>query len=122
MIFTARIPYPPTVNHYYVRTRRGMVVGKRGVKYREKIAAMQGPKEKFTGRISVKLRCFFPDRRKRDLDNLNKCTLDALQKAGWYEDDSDIWDLRLIRDEIIVKGGLIVVTISHRSKEKFDES
>ena len=33
---------------------------------------------------------FPPDRRRRDLDNLLKPALDALQHAGVYEDDSQV--------------------------------
>jgi crossover junction endodeoxyribonuclease RusA len=39
---------------------------------------------------------FPPDRRRRDLDNIQKPVLDALQHAGVYEDDSQI-DLLVTR-------------------------
>lgn len=39
---------------------------------------------------------FPPDRRRRDLDNLQKPTLDAMQHAGVYEDDSQV-DLLITR-------------------------
>jgi crossover junction endodeoxyribonuclease RusA len=39
---------------------------------------------------------FPPDRRRRDLDNLLKPTLDALQHGGVYEDDSQV-DLLVVR-------------------------
>jgi crossover junction endodeoxyribonuclease RusA len=39
---------------------------------------------------------FPPDRRQRDLDNLQKPALDAMEHAGVYQDDSQI-DLLLTR-------------------------
>jgi crossover junction endodeoxyribonuclease RusA len=54
---------------------------------------------------------FPPDRRRRDLDNLQKPLLDALQHAGVYEDDSQV-DLLLSRRRERRDGGQVVVTIS----------
>jgi len=53
---------------------------------------------------------FPPDRRRRDLDNLQKPLLDALEKAGIYEDDSLI-DLLVTRRMAICPSGRIVVRI-----------
>lgn len=52
-----------------------------------------------------------PDRRKRDIDNVLKALLDALQHAGCYEDDSQLDDLRIVRCEVR-KGGSCVVVIT----------
>ena len=51
-----------------------------------------------------------PDRRKRDIDNVLKPTLDALQKAGVYKDDSQIVRLNVSK-ESPVKGGYMALTI-----------
>jgi crossover junction endodeoxyribonuclease RusA len=40
---------------------------------------------------------YAPDKRARDLDNALKATLDALQKAGCFESDAQIDDLRIVR-------------------------
>jgi crossover junction endodeoxyribonuclease RusA len=53
---------------------------------------------------------FPPDRRRRDLDNLAKPTLDALEHAGVYEDDSQI-DLLIIRRQDVVRGGSLQVAV-----------
>lgn len=46
--------------------------------------------------VSVTMRCFFPDRRKRDAPNTAKLVLDAAQ--GWiYEDDSQVHRLTVER-------------------------
>jgi crossover junction endodeoxyribonuclease RusA len=54
---------------------------------------------------------FPPDRRRRDLDNLAKPTLDALEHAGVYEDDSQI-DLLIIRRRDVVDGGRLEASVT----------
>ncbi|MCG7044530.1 RusA family crossover junction endodeoxyribonuclease, partial [Pseudomonas aeruginosa] len=51
-----------------------------------------------------------PDRRKRDLDNLLKGLLDSLTKAGAWDDDGLVDDLRIVRGEVKA-GGEVLVTI-----------
>ncbi|MFA7238349.1 MAG: RusA family crossover junction endodeoxyribonuclease [Phycisphaeraceae bacterium] len=62
------------------------------------------------GRIALCMDAFPPDRRRRDLDNLQKSSIDAIQHAGVYEDDSQI-DLLLTQRRAIVSGGRLVVHI-----------
>jgi len=45
------------------------------------------------------IRVFPPDRRRRDLDNILKASLDALVKAGVVEDDYLVRRLVVERDE-----------------------
>lgn len=54
---------------------------------------------KFTSceRLSLTIDAYPPDRRKRDLDNILKSLLDALQHAGIYSDDSQIDILKISR-------------------------
>ncbi len=51
---------------------------------------------------------FPPDRRRRDLDNLLKSVLDALEHAGVYADDSQIDLLVTKRREVVPNGRLLV--------------
>jgi len=53
---------------------------------------------------------FPPDRRRRDLDNIQKPVLDALEHAGVYEDDSQV-DLLITRRGPVSDGGSIRVQI-----------
>jgi len=53
---------------------------------------------------------FPPDRRRRDLDNLLKSVLDALEHAGLYADDSQI-DLLVTRRRMLVSGGKLIVCV-----------
>lgn len=51
-----------------------------------------------------------PDRRRRDIDNVQKALLDALQHAGAYSDDSQIIRLSIERGRP-VDGGKTIVQI-----------
>jgi len=62
------------------------------------------------GRLAVTVEVFPPDRRRRDIDNLLKAVLDALQHGGAFPDDSRIVWL-LIQRARVVPGGRVVVTI-----------
>lgn len=52
-----------------------------------------------------------PDRRRRDLDNLQKAVFDALTKAGFWLDDSQVVDYRVVKMPV-VKGGKLELTIT----------
>jgi crossover junction endodeoxyribonuclease RusA len=54
---------------------------------------------------------FPPDRRRRDLDNIQKPVLDALEHAAVYEDDSQI-DLLITRRREVTSPGRIEVRLS----------
>lgn len=98
---TIKLPYPPSLNRYY-RTFRGRpVVSAEGKRYRQTVKEILVPafedKPEYTAAMRVWIEVMFPDRRKRDLDNLNKALLDSITHAGVWADDSLIHDLRLVR-------------------------
>lgn len=110
------LPYPPSVNHYYVRTKDGMAIGKHGKAYRKEINHLlwqhtlnygQWDGEPLIGDLRVAIVIYPPDRRKRDMDNIKKALFDALQHAGLFKDDCQICDDRTVRINEVVKGGLI---------------
>ncbi len=88
------MPWPPSVNHYYGRRKSGgAYIKPRGEQYRLEVLALsrKGRWPKFgKARLEVSLICYPPDRRERDLDNIEKALFDALQHAGVYERDSQI--------------------------------
>ena len=51
----------------------------------------------FRGLVAVRITAYPPDRRRRDLDNLLKSLLDALQHTGIIADDSNVIDLHIVR-------------------------
>lgn len=111
-IIALDIPYPPSVNHYWHARGNRRFIGKKGVEFRLLVAEAAAESGiKLTGRVSIFLSMFPPDRRRRDLDNTLKAVLDALQHAGCYDDDEQIDEIRVVRREII-KGGRCKVVIS----------
>jgi len=94
------LPWPPTVNRYYRRVGLRTLLSREGRTFRRSVCALLGGggprKPPAGGRVALAMDAFPPDRRRRDLDNLLKSVLDALEHAGVYADDSQV-DLLLVR-------------------------
>lgn len=114
------LPCPPTVNHYWGVAPGGRrFVGARGVAFRKVVALAMVGKPKMTGRVGVYILFNPPDRRRRDIDNLLKCTLDALEKAGAFDDDSQVDTLCIDRGEVVAGGKFHVelMDVSYATKK-----
>lgn len=85
-----------------------MAVDKRGKDFRNLVKYIVGKRDCLTDRLAVDILAYPPDKRRRDIDNLLKATLDALQHAGVYKDDYLIDDLRIRRKEAVKDGSLII--------------
>lgn len=107
------LPWPPSVNHYWRRSKNGMMhISAEGVAFREAVgwnAAQQKAPKQLSGDLSVDIEAFMPDKRRRDLDNILKALLDGLTHAGVWLDDSQIVDLRIRKAKTI--GGMVKVKI-----------
>lgn len=99
------LPYPPSINHYWRHFRGRTVISQEGRAFRANVCALLTPgpgggggprKPPYGGRVAMCMDAFPPDRRRRDLDNIQKPVLDALEHAAVYEDDSQI-DLLVTR-------------------------
>ena len=123
------LPWPPSVNHYWraTATFRGQIrfyITSEGEDFRDAVAplippAPWGGTPKFTGPLSIFIAAYPPDGRRRDIDNILKATLDALQHGGAYEDDSQIKSLHV---EMVApqpgKPGMVEVCIMpYKAKE-----
>ena len=106
------LPWPPSINHYWRRVGHRTLISREGRTFRRNVCALlggSGPrKPPADGRIALCMDAFPPDRRRRDLDNIAKPVLDALEHAGVYLDDSQI-DILLTQRREIVKGGKLEV-------------
>jgi crossover junction endodeoxyribonuclease RusA len=116
------LPYPPTINTYWRKFRDHMVISKKGRAFRTAVclALMRAGIRPLEGDLTVKIRLYPPDRRKRDIDNIQKPLLDALEKGHAYLDDSQVAVLITKRCEI-VRGGQTVVTI-RKMKRSYENS
>ena len=108
------LPYPPSVNHYYRNVSGRTLISAAGRAYRVRVAvemSLQRPKPirgPMRGRLRLEVEVSPPDRRRRDLDNILKALLDALQHAGLYGDDSQIDELEM-RRRVPISSGRVVV-------------
>jgi crossover junction endodeoxyribonuclease RusA len=92
------LPYPPSVNTYWRTVNGRMLISAEGRAYRFAVAAHavdQRVSPGFqTGALWVQIMVTAPDNRRRDLDNLLKATLDALNGITWA-DDSQIENIQI---------------------------
>ena len=114
------LQYPPSINTYYRHVGHRVLISREGRAFRKNVCALlagaggnggNGPrKPPAGGRIVLTMDAFPPDNRRRDMDNVAKPVLDALQHAGVYLDDSCI-DVLLVRRRHVVPGGRLDVEI-----------
>jgi len=119
MITSLHLPYPPSVNHYWGQSGKQRFIGKKGKEFRQAVAEVCLDLQVSTldTRLSVHVAIWPPDNRKRDVDNILKPLLDAMEHAGVYENDSQIDELHIIRHPPM-KGGacsVVLVPISQRN-------
>lgn len=91
------LPWPPSVNHYWRFGNGHFHISPGGRAYKLAVAGIIAAARlrPLEGPVKVTIDAFPPDRRRRDLDNLEKCLLDscAVRKGfdtGLYTDDSQI--------------------------------
>lgn len=106
------LPYPPSVNHYLQKTKKGVYVKPEVQAFWWQVKCACVGKPKFSGKVAMTVDVWFPDHRKRDLGNLDKCIMDGLVKAGVITDDT--WQILADihwRAMGVLKGGKVVVSI-----------
>jgi len=100
MSLNITLPWPPSVNRYWRSVSGRVLISRDGRAYRTRvgeIVSCANIQAATRHRLSVTIAAFPPDRRKRDLDNTLKATLDAMASAGLFVDDEQIDDLRIYR-------------------------
>tara|TARA_S200002703_G_scaffold133874_2_gene122166 strand:- start:380 stop:820 length:441 start_codon:yes stop_codon:yes gene_type:complete len=121
------LPWPPTVNSYYVSGKRGVYLSKKGKEFKwivqQIIGPRFGPLFSEEDRVTLWVNAYVPDERTRDIDNLGKAILDSLEGdfnkekktfhwGGLYKNDSQIDDFRIVRCEKDPEGkGYIEVSV-----------
>lgn len=111
-MYEIELPYPPSVNHYWILCNNRKVLGKKGRIFREAIVAKYATVEPvFTTEVEVEIVVTLPDRRKRDIDNILKPILDALEHANVLENDRLVASLHVWRKPTPVKPGSVKIII-----------
>ena len=112
MILT--LPWPPSINHYWRRVGPRTLISREGRAFRTNVCALLGGggarRPPAGGRVALAMDAFPPERRRRDIDNIQKPVLDALEHAGIYEDDRQV-DLLVTRRQAPVAGGRLEVRV-----------
>ena len=106
------LPYPPSVNHYWGQSGKHRFIGKKGREFRQAVAeaCLEAQVSPLEGPLSVHIALYPPDHRKRDIDNVLKSLLDACEHAGCFENDNQVGELHIVRQEVR-KGGACTILI-----------
>jgi len=94
------IPYPPALNRLYRVNKFGsLYLSREGKQYKDAVKEMLKDLSPFgdTANLSLRIKMFPPDRRKRDIDGILKISLDALESSGLIPNDSQIHHLEVIK-------------------------
>ena len=100
---------PPSVNHYWERTAKGMRLTDKARSFHAVVRVLI-PALRLTTRLKMEVIFHFPTHQKRDIDNHLKATIDSLVKCGFCEDDEQFDEL-LVKRGNVIKGGLIKLKV-----------
>lgn len=100
---------PPSVNHYWERTAKGMRLSDKAKSFHAVVRVLI-PALRLTSRLKMEVIFHFPTHQKRDIDNHLKATIDSLVKCGFCEDDEQFDEL-LVKRGNVVAGGLIKIKV-----------
>lgn len=106
------LPWPPSANTYWRRNGARYFISPKGIIYRNfvvlKCLTFKDYFDK-SDRLKLHIDAYPPDKRIRDLDNLFKSTIDSLQFAKLFPNDSQIDELSIKRmDEKLSKIEIII--------------
>ena len=112
---TLNLPWPPSTNKTWRRSRSHMHLSNKSTTYRLAVRSLVlGEKLScipLHGQLEVSVTLYPPDKRRRDEDNFaGKALFDALTHAGVWGDDSQIRSKHVYWGDI-VKGGYVSVEI-----------
>lgn len=93
-----------------------MRVSDAGMAFRFLVGVTVGRVTTIDARLAVVVDLYPPDKRRRDVDNICKALLDAMQHAGVYEDDSQIDDLHIRRRDVVPPGRVVVQITAMEAK------
>ena len=104
------LPYPPSINHYWRRVGARTLISRGGRAFRQAVCSILAAcgVRPIAGPLVVDVTVFPPDKRRRDIDNVLKSLLDALEEGGAFYDDGQIFDLRVKKMEPVMGGKVIV--------------
>lgn len=118
-VIRLELPYPPSTNRYWRNVNGRMVLSRAGREYRKAVDGLWWKLLQEGGgccqtskddKLWIYIEAHPPDNRRRDLDNLLKPILDALQYAELFADDSQIAIISALKLNP-VPGGMVRVSL-----------
>ncbi|MEX1232512.1 MAG: RusA family crossover junction endodeoxyribonuclease [Planctomycetaceae bacterium] len=112
MTYVLEVPFPPSINHYWRRVGSRTLISRSGRAFRQSVCDLLSERQvrPLDGPLAVTVDVYLPDDCCRDLDNLSKSLLDALEHGHAFHDDHQIETLTLHK-RAIEPPGRAVVTI-----------
>lgn len=106
------LPWPPSVNRYYRHVGPRVLISREGRRFRRMcVSRLAGAFPKLADTVKLTGEFYPPDARRRDLDNILKCTLDSLVHAGLMEDDSQIKRIDIRMEDPVPPEGLVYIEL-----------
>lgn len=113
------LPWPPSANRLWRNVRGRVLISAAGRAHHSAVARVVasarhgglGGHPPMEGRLSVTLDLTPPDRRRRDIDNTIKATLDACTRAGLWLDDAQIDRLLVVRGPVAHNAGCVAMRV-----------
>lgn len=111
-----QLPWPPSVNHYYRRVGHRTIISREGRAYRKEVCAILRSLHVRTleGDLRLVIDAYPPDKRRRDLDNIQKALWDSLQHGSAYKDDSQIKDFECHMRQLHRPNGKVIVRLNEK--------
>ncbi|MGX8941880.1 RusA family crossover junction endodeoxyribonuclease [Symbiopectobacterium sp. Eva_TO] len=109
-----KLPWPPSLNTYWRHARHRHYISEKGKAYRQSITQIiqqQNLDINTSARLKIAITAHAPDKRRRDLDNLQKAVFDSLTHAGFMLDDEQIDDFR-VKSGQQERGGSLDIVIT----------
>ena len=107
-----KLPYPPSMNAYWLASGHRRYISKRGQLFKQAVVnyvlEWKTPK---LGTVPIEVTVWIHPRSKKlmDIDNCLKPILDACQDAGIFEDDVQVQELHVYRGKAVKGGGCTVM-------------
>ena len=110
------LPFPPSVNRYWRHVNGKTLISRAGREFRDRVGQILAHRffpKPLLEELAVAIDLHPPDHRRRDVDNYCKATLDAIEHAGVYVNDSQITHLEIDKGDPLPGGRVIVRIETH---------
>jgi crossover junction endodeoxyribonuclease RusA len=116
-VITLTLPYPPSVNAYWMASGHRRYISKRGMEFKRAVAEACKDLPSYQDQpVELSVILHPRDKRLMDIDNCGKAICDSLQ-GYLYEDDQQVWKLTIERSEKIKGGGCVVTVKEYRKHD-----